>query len=189
MAKVQVYPTTVNTYSTNFNNWNALRNGGSSIVSSVTVDGGIASHGVVPSDFAQGDYQFYRTYMEFDLSGIDPITNPITDIRLYLYGYDADALSRTYVVHGGSKATLSNDENDWDKYIGAVIGNNRLSRITIDINRYTFCRLNLVTYPPFIDGNTGLYVPYVIGLVADSDFFDSPAEFPLTQIRLSLIHI
>jgi hypothetical protein len=160
---ITIYPDTVNGYKTSNSSWSSLRNGNSSVVETTSVNDTSTAHRIT------NEYKFIRAYIQFDLSGV---TEPITSMRLYLYGTSTNPNTGliSYIVAGGQDA-LNNDATDYPLYLSNVISNTPLSTVAIATTEYVSCLLDIATYPPSEPPGY-----YVIGIVADKDFLNLTNE-------------
>ncbi len=113
-------------------------------------------------------YIFARSYLTFDLRSINSVTDPITSIKLFVWGNTVTGQS-TYIGYSGN--TLSLDSNDWNRYLTNINGNNDpLSTVEVLSGQYTSCDLDIATYPPTIPFGDTFYDRYAIALVTKDDF-------------------
>ena len=175
-----IYPDTVNWYQASGLglSWSTLRDGDGTVVTGTEINGTTPRHFVVIT--AGADYSFGRTYIQFDISSV---AEPITSMKLYVQGTATVSGNTTYVAYAGSKNALSNDANDYPKYL-AEGGGAELSTVVIPANQYVSCDIDITAYPIYGDDpSTPAYQYYNIALVADDDFLNNiNGTFGLTLI-------
>lgn len=165
---ITVYADTVNHYQAGGVGltWSQLRDGGSAVVTGVSINPTTARHFIVPDGL--GGYNFMRTYIQFDLSAI---TDPINSIELYVNGVSGYTPGNTtYVGYAGNKNPLDNNSGDYGLYLVETnaIGGNELSTIVIQPETFTSCLLDITTYPPRDPLDY-----YKIALVSEPDFLNT----------------
>jgi hypothetical protein len=139
-------------------------------VDNVRVNTADVRHGIDSSQVAVA-YTFYRTYIQFDISGV---TEPITSMRLYIYSDSPTLGQTTYVAYAGSRKGLNSTAVDYPLYLTEGAGRAELATISTIEKEYVSCNLNFAEYPIFGDDpTTPQYQNYNIALVADDDFLNN----------------
>jgi hypothetical protein len=165
-----LFPHRTNQLTSEPTTWSKARNGGSSVVDTVETPATTFQQYITQPDPLISDFVFARSYIQFDLSSIDSSINPITSIRLFVWGNTVTS-QQTYIGYSGT--SLSRDSNDWTLYLDNINGNNDpLSTVVVESGQYTSCDLDITTYPPQLPPGSvqPFYDLYVIGLITKDDF-------------------
>jgi hypothetical protein len=123
----------------------------------------------ITSPTPPNSFVFARSYISFDLRGIDSSTDPIISIKLFVWGTTVTG-QRTYIGYSGNFLSRTSNEN-WRLYLDNINGNgDPLSTVVVESEKYISCDLDIATYPPTIPIGQNFYDVYVIGLITENDF-------------------
>lgn len=165
-----LFPHRTNQLTSKPSTWSKARGGGSNLVDTVDTPATIFQQYITQPDPLISDFVFARSYIQFDLSSIDSSINPITSIRLFVWGNTVTG-QQTYIGYSGT--SLLRDSNDWNLYLANINGNSDpLSTVVVESGQYTSCNLDITTYPPQLPPGSvqPFYDLYVIGLITKDDF-------------------